>query len=341
MQHNDQQAPLSAAQYKEIGAPSMNDILAAAERIKPFAVNTPLLESGVINAMTGARVLFKAEVLQQAGSFKFRGACNRLLQLTAEQKKVGVVAFSSGNHALATSAVARLLDIKATILMPSDAPKTKIEGARRNGATVRLYDRKTEDREAIGREIAGPTGAVIVPPYDDPYIMTGQATVGLEIVEAARVAHIEIDAVLAACSGGGLVAGVASAVRALSPATSVYAVEPAEFNELERSLASGQPEKNPPDARSICDALQVATPGKLTFAVNRRLLAGSLSVTDDEVREAMRVVFAHLKLVVEPGGAVGLAAVLAEKFDIKGKTIVVVLSGGNVDADMFAGTLHP
>ncbi|MCA1326744.1 threonine/serine dehydratase [Herbaspirillum sp. alder98] len=335
------QVALTAQHFEEIGAPSIDAIAAAAKRIAPYASNTPLLESPAINALTGARVLFKAEVLQQAGSFKFRGACNRLLQLSAAQKAAGVVAFSSGNHALAISTVARMLDIAATILMPSDAPRTKIEGARRNGATVRLYDRKTEDREAIGAEIAGASGAVIVPPYDDPFIMTGQATVGLETVEAARAGGVTLDAVLAACSGGGLVAGVASAVRALSPATRVYAVEPAEFNELQRSLASGQPEKNPPDARSICDALQVASPGKLTFPVNRALLAGSLSVTDDEVRHAMRVAFEHLKLVVEPGGAVGLAAVLAGKFDLAGKTIAVVLSGGNVDADMFAGVIHP
>lgn len=318
----------------------MDDIQAAAERIQPYVRNTPLLESSAINALTGARILFKAEVLQQAGSFKFRGACNRLLQLDSVQKQAGVVAFSSGNHALAISTVARQLGIQATIIMPSDAPRTKIEGARRNGATVRLYDRKTDDREAIGREIAGPTGAVIVPPYDDLYIMTGQATVGLEIMQAAQAARIEVDAVLAACSGGGLVAGVASAVRAMSPATAVYAVEPAEFNELQRSLASGQPEKNAADAKSICDALQVATPGKLTFAVNRRLLAGSLAVTDDEVRHAMRMAFEHLKLVVEPGGAVGLAAVLAQKFELAGKTVVVVLSGGNVDGDMFASAIQ-
>ena len=328
-------------QFNEIGAPSLDAIRAAAGRIAAHAIVTPLLESADINELTGARVLFKAEVLQKAGSFKFRGACNRLLQLSEEQRKAGVVAFSSGNHALAISTVARQLGIAATIIMPQDAPKTKIEGARKNGATVRLYDRKTDDREAIGREIAGPTGAVIVPPYDDLFIMTGQATVGLEIIEAANAAQIEVDAVLAACSGGGLVAGVASAVRAMSPNTAVYAVEPIEFNELQRSLASGQLEKNPPEAQSICDALQVATPGKLTFAVNRHLLAGSLTVTDDEVRHAMRLAFSHLKLVVEPGGAVGLAAVLANKLEVQGKTIVVVLSGGNVDADLFAATLQP
>lgn len=336
---SDPHLPLSTAAFSEVGAPSLADIEAAAARIRPHAVVTPLLESIVINEMTGGRILFKAEVLQVAGSFKFRGACNRLLQLTPAQKAAGVVAFSSGNHALATSAVAKLLGVKATIIMPADAPKTKVEGARDNGATVRLYDRHTEDREAIGAEIARATGAVTVPPYDDLYVMTGQATVGLEIMQALARMDIVPDAVLAACSGGGLVGGVASAVRAMSAATQVYAVEPSEFDELARSLASGKRERNPAEARSICDALQVVTPGALTFPVNQRLLAGSLAVTDDEVREAMRAAFRHLKLVVEPGGAVGLAAVLSGKLDVKGKTVVVVLSGGNVDADFFAQVL--
>lgn len=336
---SDPHLPLSPTVFSEVGAPSLADIEAAAARIRPHAVVTPLLESAVINEMTGGRILFKAEVLQVAGSFKFRGACNRLLQLTPAQKAAGVVAFSSGNHALATSAVAKLLGVKATIIMPADAPKTKVEGARDNGATVRLYDRHTEDREAIGAEIARTTGAVTVPPYDDLYVMTGQATVGLEIMQALARMDMVPDAVLAACSGGGLVGGVASAVRAMSAVTEVYAVEPAEFDELARSLASGKRERNPAEARSICDALQVVTPGALTFPVNQRLLAGSLAVTDDEVREAMRAAFRHLKLVVEPGGAVGLAAVLSEKLDVKGKTVVVVLSGGNVDADFFAQVL--
>ncbi|QEI08027.1 threonine/serine dehydratase [Pigmentiphaga aceris] len=331
--------PLAPAFFSEVGAPSITQIEAAAARIREHAVVTPLLESAVINELTGGRILFKAEVLQVAGSFKFRGACNRLMQLSPEQKQAGVVAFSSGNHALATSAVAKLLGVKATIIMPADAPKTKVEGARDNGATVILYDRHKDDREAIGAEISRQSGAVTVPPYDDLYIMTGQATVGLEIVEALADVDVVADVVLAACSGGGLVGGVASAVRAKSPATAVYAVEPAEFDELARSLASGKPERNSPDAKSICDALQVVTPGKLTFPVNQRLLAGSLSVTDDEVRDAMRVAFKHLKLAVEPGGAVGLAAVLAGKLDVKDKTVVVILSGGNVDGDFFAKVL--
>ena len=336
---SDIQTALAPSFFSEVGAPSMAQIEAAADRIKTYAIVTPLLESAVINEMTGGRILFKAEVLQKAGSFKFRGACNRLLQLTPEQRSAGIVAFSSGNHALATSAVAKLLNVKATIIMPADAPKTKIDGARDNGATVILYDRLKDDREAIGAALSRTTGAVTVPPSDDPYIMTGQATVGLEIMQ--QLAHMDVvaDAVLAACSGGGLVGGVASAVRAISPGTRVYAVEPAAFDELARSLASGKPERNSPDARSICDALQVVTPGKLTFPVNQRLLAGSLTATDDEVREAMRVAFKHLKLVVEPGGAIGLAAILAGKLDVAGKTIVVILSGGNVDADFFADVL--
>lgn len=337
---SDPQALLTPDVLDAIGAPSLKAIEAAAERIRPYAVITPLIENAALNELTGARVLFKAEVLQVAGSFKFRGACNRLLQLTPEQRKAGVVAFSSGNHALATSAVAKLLGIPATIIMPADAPRAKIEGARRNGATVRLYDRRKDDREAIGREIAQATGAVTVPPYDDFIIMTGQATVGREIVQSTQAMGIVPDAVLAACSGGGLVGGVASAVRALSPSTAVYAVEPAAFDELARSLRSGQPERNPPEAQSICDALQVVTPGKLTFPVNQRLLAGSLTVTDDEVRHAMRTAFEHLRLVVEPGGAVGLAAVLSNKLDVKGKTVVVVLSGGNVDPELFVTALN-
>jgi len=320
--------------------PTLADIRAAAERLREHAVRTPLLESRDINAMTGGRVFFKAEVLQHTGSFKFRGACNRALQLTPAQRQGGVVAWSSGNHALAMSAVAARLGMPATILMPSDAPRTKIDGARANGATVRLYDRKTENREAIGAEIAERTGAVIVPPYDDPYIMTGQATVGLEIIEQMQALGVTPDAVLAACSGGGLVAGVASAVHALAPKVQTYAVEPEAFDELARSLASGTPQRNPAGAQSICDALQVVTPGELTFAVNRQLLAGSLTVSDDEVRHAMRIAYKALKLVVEPGGAVCLAAALAGKLETAGRNLVVVLSGGNVDADAYADILR-
>ncbi|WMY87485.1 threonine/serine dehydratase [Pseudomonas shirazica] len=316
--------------------PTLKDIEEAAVRIKDYAARTPLLESPELNKLVGGRVLFKPEVLQRTASFKFRGACNRLLQLSAKQQRAGVVAFSSGNHALATSAVGRILNIPATIIMPSDAPQAKIKGARANGATVILYNRQKDDREAIGAEIANRTGATMVPPYNDPFIIAGQATVGLEIMEDLEHLGIMADSVLAACSGGGLIAGVATAVRAKSESTQVFAVEPAGFDELARSLASGKRESNAPGAKSICDALQVVTPGDLTFDINQRLLAGSLVVTDDEVRKAMRVAYDKLKLILEPGGAVGLAAVLEGRVETRGRTTVVVLSGGNVDPELYA-----
>ncbi|MGE8677189.1 MAG: threonine ammonia-lyase [Achromobacter marplatensis] len=318
---------------------SLGDLQQAHERIRPHIVRTPLLESETLNRLLGGRILVKAECLQNAGAFKFRGACNRLLQLSTAQKQAGVVAFSSGNHALAISAVARKFGVPATIIMPADAPKAKIEGSRANGATVILYDRHKDDREAIGSEIAVRTSAVVVPPYDDPDVMAGQGTVGLEILEQAAALGVTLDAVIAASSGGGLVAGVATAVKSLSPATEVYAGEPAGFDELARSLVSGQPESNAPGVHSICDSLQVVRPGKLTFPINLHLLSGSLVVSDDEVRRAMKAAYQHLKLVVEPGGAVPLAALLAGKLDVAGKTVALVLSGGNVDTHVFIEAL--
>lgn len=319
--------------------PTLEDIQEAAHRIKDFAIRTPLVENQELNEIVGGRLIFKPEVLQRTASFKFRGACNRLLQLSPEQKRAGVVAFSSGNHALATSAVARILGIPATIIMPADAPQAKVKGARANGATVILYDRQKDDREAIGAEIANRTGATMVPPYDDPYVIAGQGTVGLEIMEDLSALGIKADSVLAACSGGGLIAGLATAVRAKSERTEVYAVEPQGFDELARSLASGKRERNASEAKSICDALQVVTPGELTFDINRQLLAGSLVVSDDEVRKAMRVAYDRLKLVLEPGGAVGLAAALEQRIQTRDRTTVIVLSGGNVDPELYAQIL--
>ncbi|WP_325095293.1 threonine ammonia-lyase [Burkholderia contaminans] len=318
---------------------SVADIEAAHVRILPFVVRTPLLESEALNRVAGARVLVKAESLQKTGSFKFRGACNRVLQIPAALRPRGVVAFSSGNHALAISAVCARFGMPATIIMPADAPKAKIEGARAYGATVRLYDRQTGDREAIGRDIAERTGAVTVPPYDDRQVMAGQGTVGLEIVQQTQAISVVPDMVLAAASGGGLVAGVATAINAYCRQARIYAVEPKGFDDHARSLAKGEQVANAAGTRSICDSLQVASPGKLTFPINKRLLAGSLVVDNDEVRRAMRAAFETLKLVVEPGGAVPLAAVLAGKLDVAGKTVVLVLSGGNVDHDVFVSAL--
>ena len=315
------------------------DIVSAAQRLLPYAIRTPVLENPALNKLLGARVLIKDEALQRTGSFKFRGACNRALQLTPKQKKSGIVAWSSGNHAQGVAAACSMFGAPATIVMPADAPLAKINGAKAYGASVRLYDRKREDREALGRETAAKTGAVIVPPYDDPQIMAGQGTVGLEIMEQTHTLGLVPDLVLASSSGGGLIAGIATAVKEKAPNADVYAVEPEGFDELARSLRSGKHEFNHPEAQSICDSLQAATPGKLTFAVNRRLLAGSLIVNDTEVLHAMKKAFEMLKLVMEPGGACPLAALLSGKVDVRGKTVVVVCSGGNVDADMFIRAL--
>ncbi len=259
-----------------------------------------------------------------------------LSQLTAEEAKHGVVAFSSGNHAQAVAASGTMLGIDTTIVMPEDAPAVKIENTRRLGGKTVLYDRYTEDREAIARGIAAKTGSVVVPAFDHERIIAGQGTVGLELMRQCSEIEVTPDQVLVSCSGGGLISGTALAVKTMSPDTSVYPVEPEDFDDTARSLISGERETNDPGARSICDALQTERPGKLTFAINRKLLDAGLVVSDGEVKEAMRFAFRHLKLVVEPGGAVALAAVLSGKIDTRDKLTVIVLSGGNVDAEMFA-----
>jgi threonine dehydratase len=316
-----------------------SDIVATSGRISAQVVRTPLIVNDELDRVLSAKVLLKAETLQVTGSFKFRGALNRVSRMTAQERQGGIVAWSSGNHALAISAVAARHGIKATILMPSDAPRAKIEGAQRFGGTVRLYDRATEVRETIGAEIAAATGAVIIPPYDDPDIMAGQGTVALELAEQARERGLALDLLAVSCSGGGLAAGCAVAMRGASPQTRVHCVEPEGFDDTERSLASGRRESNMAGAASLCDALQVATPGELTFPVNRALLAGAAVVSDAEVRHAMRIAYDLLRLVVEPGGVAPLAAALAGKLDVAGKTVALVLSGGNVDHDKFAACI--
>lgn len=315
---------------------SLADIQAAAERIKGSAVRTPLLEAPATSAATGARVLIKPEILQRTGSFKFRGAMSRLSLLTADERKRGVVAFSSGNHAQAVACAARDLATKAVIVMPADAPKLKIANTRGYGAEIVLYDRIKEDRVAIGKKLAAERGLVLVPPFDDYNVMAGQGTIGLELIENAKAMNATLDAVLVPCSGGGLAAGIATALAALSPATKIYAAEPAEFDDLARSLEAGERLANTGTARSICDALMVDKPGELTFPILKNLNAGALTVSDDEVLRAMAHAFYELKLVVEPGGAAALAALLSNKLATKDKTIAVILSGGNVDAEIFA-----
>jgi threonine dehydratase len=315
--------------------PTFADVEAAAVRLRGIAVRTPLLESKALNEWAGGQVLLKAECLQRTGSFKFRGAYNTISQIDAD----AVVAYSSGNHAQGVAAAAKLLGKRATIVMPADAPAIKLENTRSYGAEVRLYDRARESREAIGAEIATRTGAALIRPYDDPRIIAGQGTVGLEIAEQARDHGAVPDLALVPCGGGGLIAGCALALTAAFPEIAVHPVEPDGLDDTRRSLEAGEPVPNAPGATSICDALLLPTPGELTFAINRRLLAGGLTVSDDEVRSAIAFAFRHLKLVVEPGGAVALAAVLSGKLPLERRTAVVVLSGGNVDPTLFAAAI--
>jgi threonine dehydratase len=312
------------------------DVAAAADRLRGVAVETPLLESDALDALVGGRLLVKAEPLQRTGSFKFRGAYNAISTLHPP----AVVAFSSGNHAQGVALAARLLGVPATIVMPADAPRTKLEGTRALGAEVVTYDRLREDREAIGREIATRTGAVLVRPYDDPLIIAGQGTAGLELAEQAARRGARPDAVLVCCGGGGLIAGCALALTHQLPGVAVHAVEPQGFDDTARSLACGSRVANQAGAKSFCDALLAPMPGELTFTINRALLAGGLAVSDAEVAEAMRLAFRHLKLVLEPGGAVALAAALSGRLEVRGRTIGIVASGGNVDPELYASVLE-
>ena len=312
------------------------DIDAAAAVLKPYAIRTPLLSSPVLDALTGARVLLKAEVLQRTGSFKFRGAFNKISSIPKKARAAGVVAFSSGNHAQGVAAAAQIYGMPATIVMPSDSPLSKRQRTAGYGAEVVLYDRDTEDREAIARDIAEQRDATIVPPYDDPLIIAGQGTVGREIAEDMAALGLAPDIVIAPASGGGLVAGTATAIKARFPKAQVMSAEPHGFDDHARSLRAGRREPHRAEGRTICDALMATIPGEITFAINMKLLSQGVTVTDEEVGAAVALLFRDLKLVVEPGGAVALAALMAGKFEARGKTVAVVLSGGNVDADMFA-----
>jgi threonine dehydratase len=319
--------------------PTVADVVDADARLRGWLVETPVLESEAINGRVGARVLFKAECLQHTGSFKIRGALNRLLQLSADERKAGVVAFSSGNHAQAVALAARWLAMHATIVMPADAPAVKLARTRDFGAEVVLYDREREDREAIAVRIAEQRGAALVPPFDHPHTIAGQGTLALELVRAARERRLAINALYVPCSGGGLVAGCALAIKNEWPDCAAYAVEPRGFEDTAASLAAGERRTVPAGGTTLCDGLRAPMPGAITFAINRRQLAGALAVDDGQIREAMAVAAQHLKVVVEPSGAAGLAAVLARP-PHTAKCIAVVLSGGNVDAELFADVLR-
>ena len=319
--------------------PTFEDVEAAAGRLAGIARRTPLLAGTPLDELTGGRVLLKVESLQRTGSFKFRGAYNRLVQLDPDERAAGVVAFSSGNHGQGVACAAALLGIRATIVMPADAPRAKLEGTRAFGAEIVTYDRERESREEIASAIAAKRGATLVPAFDDPHVIAGQGTVGLELMQQARELDATPDQVLIGCSGGGLVSGSALAIRELSPTTEVICVEPAGFDDARRSLEAGHRISNAKGNRSICDALMSPSTGALTFALMSEHLAGGVAVTDQQVQAAMAWAFRHLRLVIEPGGSVALAAVLAAQVPTRGRTTAIVISGGNVDPATFIEAL--
>lgn len=317
--------------------PTFADIEDAAQRIRGVTVHTPLLRFDVLDKAIGAPVWIKPETLQRTGSFKMRGAWNRISRILDADKPKGVVAFSSGNHAQGVAEAAKILGLKATIVMPSDAPRAKIESTKRRGAEVRLYDRVNESREAIAAELVAATGATTVRPFDDSWIMAGQGTAGLEAAQDAAAQGVTFGSLICNASGGGLLAGVAVAFEELSPNTEVYVAEPEGHDDLIRSLAAKRIVSNAPGIRSIADALMSPEPGVLTFEVHKRRVTGGFTATNDQLLDAMSYAFHNLKLVVEPGGANGLAVLLNNRrhFASRGP-VLLILSGGNVDADMFA-----
>lgn len=319
--------------------PTIADIESAAGRLAGIAVLTPLLESPLLNDRLGGRVLVKAEMLQRTGSFKFRGAYNKISRIPPDRRAAGVVAYSSGNHAQGVAAAARMLGMAATIVMPADAPAIKRRNTEAWGARIVSYDRYRDDRDAIGAAIAEETGATLVKPYDDPHVIAGQGTVGLEMAAQFSAIDVRPDAVLAPCGGGGLIAGVSTALADRLPGVPVHPVEPVGFDSTGRSLSAGNRQRCDTTAASLCDSLLAPMPGEITFAINRNTLAGGIVVEDDAALKAVAMAFDTLKIVAEPGGAVGLAAILSGRYDVAGKTVAIVCSGGNVDPARFTEAL--
>ncbi|WP_417724690.1 threonine ammonia-lyase [Salipiger sp.] len=314
-------------------------IEAAAQRLEGHARRTPMLGSPFLDEVAGRRVLVKAECLQHTGSFKFRGAWSAISALPPEVRKRGIIAFSSGNHAQGIAAAARAHGAPAVIVMPSDAPAAKIAGTRGLGAEVVPYDRATEDRDEIGARLAAERGLTLVKPFDEPEVIAGQGTCGLEIAEQAAELGVTGADVLVCCGGGGLTSGIALALEARAPGLRPRPAEPQGFDDVKRSLLSGRIERNPQLSGNICDAIITPQPGNLTFPIMARLCGPGIAVTEDEALRAMALAFRHLKIVAEPGGAVALAAALFHGAEIEGDAVVCTVSGGNVDAEIFARAL--
>lgn len=319
--------------------PVFEDVRAAAARLKDHAVLTPLLTNAALDERVGGRIFLKAECLQRTGTFKFRGAFNALSRLNESQRKAGVVAFSSGNHAQGVAEAARILGIQAIIVMPEDAPEVKKAGVLARGAQIRAYDRETESRVEIAQALCDASGAALIPSFDHPDVIAGQGTCGLEVFQTLDAMGEQADQLVCCVGGGGLLAGINLAAEALSPKTRIYGAEPEGFDDHALSLAKGEKVVNARKGGSLCDALLTETPGELTYAINQPRLSGVGVVSDHEALQAVRYGFETLKLVLEPGGAAALAAVLSGKIDVTGKTTVIVLTGGNVDSAVFKQAL--
>ena len=324
-------------QHSTRPAVDIEDIRAAAERIAPHTIVTPLLESPRLNDWLGFRLLVKCENLQHTGSFKLRGATNAVMSLPDSVRTV--VAYSSGNHAQAVARAASRRGMSAVIVMPADAPALKIEGTRSYGAEVVTYDRYSESRETIGNAIAKDRNAELIRPFEDVRVIAGQGTIGLEIAAQCAEAKAVPDQVISCCGGGGLIAGISTAVASEIPEAKIWAAEPEGFDDTIRSLESGQIQSVDPANRSICDAVVTPSPGEITFGINSRTLAGGFAVSDELVLQVMATAFKHLKLVIEPGGAVALAAALDNRLPGDTGCAVAVASGGNVDPQMFERAL--
>lgn len=315
-------------------------IQAAAGRIKGHARVTPMLSSPFLDKIAGRQVLIKAECLQHTGSFKFRGAWSTVSTLSDDALQAGVIAYSSGNHAQGVAMAAREYGAPAVIVMPADAPQLKIDNTRALGAEVILYDRTTEDRDAIGSRIAAERGLTLIRPYDEPLVIAGQGTVGLEIADQAAALGVTSADVVVCCGGGGLTSGIALALAKLAPEMRVHPAEPFGFDDVARSLVSGKIEHNVQLSGSICDAIVTPAPGNLTFPILKDLCAAGVVVTDDECLRAMALAFLRLKIVVEPGGAAALAAALFHPDEFEGDTVIAVTTGGNVAPAQFARALE-
>jgi threonine dehydratase len=321
------------------GAPTFTDIEAAAMRLRGKIVRTPLLRHALLDELAGGTVLVKPEPLQRTGSFKLRGATNAMLLMDPAARRGGVVTHSSGNHGQAVACAAHMLGMGALVAMPSDAPAIKREATRRWGAKIHPYDRQTEDREDLAVRLAAERGATLIPPFEHADVIAGQGTLAVELAEDGKAAGMALDAMIVCTGGGGLIAGCALALEALAPEAEIWAAEPEGWDDTRRSLEAGRRVANDGAGSGLCDALLAKQPGALTFSINYPRLAGGVAVSEAEVFRAMRFAFEHLKLVVEPGGAVALAAVLAGKLATKGRTTGVVISGGNVDHTVFAQAL--